>query len=60
MITFISSIVFTIVMAVGAPYIASTLLTDSRAMLPILAISPIIPITAIAAVLRGYFKESKT
>ena len=56
MITFISSIVFTIVMAVGAPYIASTLLTDSRAMLPILAISPIIPITAIAAVLRGYFQ----
>ncbi|WP_249870992.1 stage V sporulation protein B [Oceanobacillus saliphilus] len=55
-ITLFSSILFTILLALGAPYLASTLLTDSRSMLPLLAISPIIPITAVAAVIRGYFQ----
>ncbi|MGJ9457077.1 stage V sporulation protein B [Oceanobacillus sp. CF4.6] len=56
MITLTTSIVFTILLAIGAPYLASSLLTDSRSMLPLLAISPIIPITAVSAVIRGYFQ----
>ncbi|WP_010651021.1 stage V sporulation protein B [Oceanobacillus massiliensis] len=56
MVTMFTSILFTILLAIGAPYLASFLLTDSRAMLPLIVISPIIPITAVAAVLRGYFQ----
>lgn len=55
-ITGVTSILFTIVMIIGAPFIAKTLLTDERTMLPLIAISPIVPITAISAVLRGYFQ----
>ncbi|GGA69248.1 stage V sporulation protein B [Ornithinibacillus halotolerans] len=55
-ITGISSIFFTIVMILAAPFIATTLLTDDRTLYPILAISPIIPIVAISSVLRGYFQ----
>ncbi|MFD1850170.1 stage V sporulation protein B [Oceanobacillus bengalensis] len=55
-ITSITSIIFTVLMILGAPFIASTLLTDERTLLPLIAISPIVPITAISAVLRGYFQ----
>ncbi|MFA1820524.1 stage V sporulation protein B [Virgibacillus oceani] len=55
-ITGISSIIFTTVMIVSVPYIASTLLTDDRTLYPLLAISPIVPIVAISSVLRGYFQ----
>ncbi|WP_019377833.1 stage V sporulation protein B [Virgibacillus halodenitrificans] len=55
-VTAISSILFTIGMILGAPFIATKLLTDSRTLYPLLAISPIIPIIAISSVLRGYFQ----
>lgn len=55
-ITGATSVLFTVLMIIGAPFIASTLLTDERTMFPLIAISPIVPITAIAAVLRGYFQ----
>lgn len=38
------------------PFIATSLLTDSRTIYPLLAICPIIPIVAISAVIRGYFQ----
>ncbi|MFA9557184.1 stage V sporulation protein B [Evansella sp. AB-rgal1] len=50
------SIVFTIIMILVAPLIASTFLTDSRAFYPLIAISPIVPIVALSSVLRGYFQ----
>ncbi|WP_083443517.1 stage V sporulation protein B [Ornithinibacillus contaminans] len=55
-ITSLSSIIFTAVMIVAAPFIATTLLTDERTVYPLIAISPIIPIVAISSVLRGYFQ----
>ena len=55
-LTGILSIVFTIVLILAAPLIASTLLTDERTLLPLLAISPIVPIIALSGVLRGYFQ----
>lgn len=55
-ITSISSIVFTVLMVSGLPFIATTLLTDERTLYPMMAISPIVPIVAISAVLRGYFQ----
>lgn len=55
-ITTISSIFFTIGMVMIAPFIASTLLTDERSLLPLLTISPIVPIIAISSVLKGYFQ----
>ncbi|MFD2759528.1 stage V sporulation protein B [Lentibacillus juripiscarius] len=56
LITGIASIVFTVGMVLAAPFIASTLLTDERTMYPLIAISPIVPITAVTSVLRGYFQ----
>lgn len=55
-VTGVSSLFFTTVMIIGGPFIATTLLTDERTLYPLLAISPIVPITAISAVLRGYFQ----
>ncbi|MEC5422067.1 stage V sporulation protein B [Virgibacillus sp. C22-A2] len=55
-VTTISSVVFTTVMMLAAPFIATTLLTDARTVYPLLAISPIVPIVAISSVLRGYFQ----
>ncbi|WP_096188250.1 stage V sporulation protein B [Evansella halocellulosilytica] len=55
-VTGILSIIFTTVMIVGAPLISNTLLTDSRAFYPLIAISPIVPIVALSSVLRGYFQ----
>ena len=56
LLTSVTSIVLTIAMILGSPYIASTLLTDERTIYPLLAISPIVPIVAISSVLRGYFQ----
>lgn len=53
-VTGISSVVFTVAMITSAPFIAS--LTDKRTLYPLIAISPILPITAVSAVLKGYFQ----
>ncbi|RCW66436.1 stage V sporulation protein B [Saliterribacillus persicus] len=50
------SIVVTIGIFFFAPFIAKNLLTDERVYYPLIAIIPIIPISAIAAVIRGYFQ----
>lgn len=55
-ITTISSILFTIGMILVAPIIAKSFLTDARTLYPLMAVSPIVPIVAISAVLRGYFQ----
>jgi stage V sporulation protein B len=55
-ITITLSIIFTTGMILLAPFLAKTLLTDARTYYPIIAISPIVPIVAISAVLRGYFQ----
>lgn len=54
--TSILGIIFTTCLFFIAPSLSKTLLTDSRTLYPILAISPVIPIIAIAAVIRGYFQ----
>ena len=54
-ITLILSIIFTTLFVFIAPIVATQFLTDSRTIYPLIAISPIIPIVAISAVLRGYF-----
>ncbi|WP_430785051.1 stage V sporulation protein B [Virgibacillus flavescens] len=38
------------------PFIASSLLNESRTIYPLFAICPIIPIVAVSAVIRGYFQ----
>lgn len=50
------SAVLTTAMLAAAPLLASILLTDTRALYPLLAIIPIVPIVALSAVLRGYFQ----
>jgi stage V sporulation protein B len=55
-ITGVLSIIFTTGMILLAPLLAKTLLTDARTYYPLIAISPIVPIVAISAVLRGYFQ----
>lgn len=40
----------------GAKFISSSLLTDKRAYFPLIAILPIVPIVAVSAVLKGYFR----
>ncbi|RDW19292.1 stage V sporulation protein B [Oceanobacillus arenosus] len=55
-LTGISSVIFTTAMIIAVPFIATTLLNDDRTLLPLLAISPIVPIIAISSVLRGYFQ----
>ncbi|MDQ0254251.1 stage V sporulation protein B [Evansella vedderi] len=55
-VTGVLSIFFTALMILGAPLISKTFLTDSRAFYPLIAISPIVPIVALSAVLRGYFQ----
>ncbi|OLN23462.1 stage V sporulation protein B [Domibacillus antri] len=60
---FISSIFFTLSLAtlftplliVLAPYLAEMLFHDKRAVYPLYAIAPSIPIIAISSILRGYF-----
>lgn len=55
-ITSVTSIIFTLSMILAAPIIANQFLTDARTLLPLMAVSPIVPIVAISAVLRGYFQ----
>ncbi|MBH0229988.1 stage V sporulation protein B [Halobacillus yeomjeoni] len=50
------SILFTIGLFVLSPVVAHYFLTDSRAIYPLMAVTPIIPITAVSAVVRGYFQ----
>ena len=50
------SLIFTPLLFVSAPYLSTHVFTDSRTLLPLLAIAPIVPITAVSAVLRGYFQ----
>lgn len=50
------SIIFTTALMVVAPLSAHILFTDQRTLYPLLAIAPIVPIVAIASVLRGYFQ----
>lgn len=50
------SLVLTTLALIGAEWIASILLTDQRAYYAMLAITPIAPIVAVSAVLKGYFR----
>src|SRR5699024_2250807 len=51
-----TSIFFTVLMVLLAPFNSSYLLTDSRTLYPLLAISPVVPIIAISCVIKGYFQ----
>ncbi|KHD86857.1 stage V sporulation protein B [Heyndrickxia ginsengihumi] len=55
-ITISLSVIFTPSLIIFAPYLADLLFTDSRVYYPLVAITPIIPIVAVSAVLRGYFQ----
>lgn len=55
-VTGVTSIFFTIGMILVAPFIANSLLTDNRTLLPLMVISPIVPVIAISSVLKGYFQ----
>ncbi|PAD36578.1 stage V sporulation protein B [Terribacillus saccharophilus] len=55
-VTLSISIVFVGVLYLAAPFLADKLLKDARVIYPLLAIGPVIPILAVAAVLRGYFQ----
>ncbi|WP_117169128.1 stage V sporulation protein B [Paraliobacillus sediminis] len=50
------SIFFTIGMIISAPIISKYFLTDPRTLYPLLAITPMVPISAISSVIRGYFQ----
>jgi stage V sporulation protein B len=50
------SVALTAVSLLGSEWIASVLLTDQRAYYAMLAITPIAPIVAVSAVLKGYFR----
>lgn len=56
LITTSASIVLSVLTFFVAPILASTFLTDERALYPLLAIIPVIPIVAVSSVLRGYFQ----
>ncbi|MDL5041154.1 stage V sporulation protein B [Heyndrickxia coagulans] len=55
-VTISLSAVFTPGLILLAPYLADHLFTDPRVYYPLAAITPIIPIVAVSAVLRGYFQ----
>ncbi|EZH67977.1 stage V sporulation protein B [Bacillaceae bacterium JMAK1] len=55
-VTGILSVIFTVLIIVIAPFLAEWMLTDARALYPLLAIIPIVPIVALSAVVRGYFQ----
>ncbi|MGM8214221.1 stage V sporulation protein B [Bacillaceae bacterium W0354] len=55
-ITISLSVILTIAFAFLTPFVANQLLLDERTYIPMLMISPIIPIIAVSAVLRGYFQ----
>ncbi len=50
------SIVFLIGLLLIAPIVATKFLTDERTLYPLLAISPMVPISAVSSVIRGYFQ----
>ncbi|QNK58631.1 stage V sporulation protein B [Paenibacillus sp. PAMC21692] len=50
------SVTLTTVVLLGSEWIASILLSDQRAYYAMLAITPIAPIVAVSAVLKGYFR----
>ncbi|WP_077621390.1 stage V sporulation protein B [Sediminibacillus massiliensis] len=50
------SIFFTIGLIFLAPIVATKFLTDERVLYPLLAISPMVPISAVSSVIRGYFQ----
>lgn len=50
------SVLSSVLMYLAIPYITTYLLTDERVYLPMMVIIPIIPITAVSAVIRGYFQ----
>lgn len=50
------SVTLTILMLLAIPFIAKFLYADSRVIYPLLAITPVIPIVAVASVIRGYFQ----
>lgn len=56
LITGTLSIFFTISMILAAPIISTRLLTDERTLYPLLAIAPMVPISAIGSCIRGYFQ----
>lgn len=56
MLTGFASIFCTVGLILAAPFISSVLYTDQRTLLPLLAISPVIPIIAISSVLKAYFQ----
>ncbi|WP_058307276.1 stage V sporulation protein B [Gracilibacillus massiliensis] len=55
-ITISLSMLSSVLMFLIIPYIANYLLTDSRVLYPMMAIIPIIPISAVGSVIRGYFQ----
>nr|WP_216855757.1 stage V sporulation protein B [Paenibacillus qinlingensis] len=55
-ITLSLSFIFTFICLVGASWITSHLLTDSRVYYTFLCMSPMIPIIGVSAVYRGYFQ----
>ena len=50
------SIIFTTLSLLVIPVISKYLFTDPRVMYPLLAIIPIVPVVAMASVIRGYFQ----
>ncbi|MBM7565969.1 stage V sporulation protein B [Paenibacillus sacheonensis] len=55
-VTGLLSITLTAVSLLGSEWIASIMLSDQRAYYAMLAITPIAPIVAVSAVLKGYFR----
>lgn len=51
-----AGILLTILTILFAPWIGANLYTDDRVVLPILAITPVIPVVALSSVLKGYFQ----
>lgn len=55
-VTGVLSVALTTISLLGSEWIASILLSDQRAYYAMLAITPIAPIVAVSAVLKGYFR----
>jgi stage V sporulation protein B len=55
-VTSVLSVALTTVSLLGSEWIASIMLSDQRAYYAMLAITPIAPIVAVSAVLKGYFR----
>lgn len=55
-ITISLSVILTILFILAAPIVSKHLLLDERTYIPMIMISPIIPIIAVSSVLRGYFQ----